>query len=192
MGEKNLWSKVGLIVLLVGLSISQMFPLKKRLKPGIDLGGGYSALFEIDDSNDDSPDLAEKVMNILKQRIDPGSTRNLVWRPIGRNRLEIQMPLVKVDSEARQAYEQARQALADTAITEPQIRAALMLEPARRDERFRLMSEGVASRKALFARLSELDDQYRRVVQAADTQPASTQPAGTTQPADTQPALAAT
>src|SRR5690606_22681475 len=110
MGEKNLWSKVGLIVLLAGLSIWQIFPPVEKLKPGIDLGGGYSARFEIDDTDaQGDPHLAEKVMEILTQRIDPGSTRNLVWRPSGRNRLEIQMPLARgVNKEARQEYQAAQ------------------------------------------------------------------------------------
>ena len=122
MGEKDLWLKIGLIVMLVALSISFIYPPEDKLKPGIDLGGGHSLLFEIDDSGDARPDLAQRVMEILKQRVDPGGNRNLVWRPIGRNRLEIQMPRVRGNQrEAREAFDKARDALAATQITRSQI-----------------------------------------------------------------------
>lgn len=188
MGEKNLWSKVGLIVLLVGLSIWQIYPPKKNLKPGIDLGGGYSALFEIDDTNaKDDPHLAEKVMDILKKRIDPGSTRNLIWRPIGRNRLEIQMPRARGETGARE-YQAVRDKLLATNITEAEVRAALALSPAERDSKLAELVRGVSARKPLFEQLARVDDRYRRALRLADSQPATTQPAATQPAADTQPA----
>lgn len=193
MGEKNLWSKVGLVTLLVGLSIWQIWPPKDKLKPGIDLGGGYSALFEIDDSTDKSADLAERVMNILKQRIDPGSTRNLVWRPVGRNRLEIQMPRAGGDNKDRDRYEALRKELLETNISESQIRGALALNSTTdRDARFAEMVKGIKSREKLIDDLKRLDDEYRELKdrrgskeQSAGTQPAGTRPAAaaTTQPA---------
>lgn len=182
MGEKNLWSKVGLIVLLVGLSIWQIWPPEKNLKPGIDLGGGYSALFEIDDTNaKDDPHLAQKVMDILKQRIDPGSTRNLVWRPVGRNRLEIQMPRARGETGARE-YQAVRDKLLATNITEAEVRAALALAPEARDAKFADLVRGISARKPLFEQLAKVDDQYRQAVHLAESQPATTQPTTSTRP----------
>jgi protein-export membrane protein SecD/preprotein translocase SecF subunit len=200
MGEKNLWSKVGLIVLLVGLSIWQLYPPGERLKPGIDLGGGYSVLLEIDDSTDKSPDLAERVMSVLKQRIDPQGQRNLVWRPIGRNRLEIQMPRPnKEQLQLRDEYREAREALLATNITEAQIRAALALPPEERnaalekliapvpaaqlatlsktDAKLAEAVDSISTRGPLVEKLISLDDQYRQAAAALDTRPATTQPA---------------
>ena len=176
MGERNLWTKLGLIVLIVGLSAWQVWPPGQKLKPGIDLGGGHSLLFEIDDTG--IPEyqrsgLAEQVMTILKQRVDPGSTRNLVWRPIGWNRLEIQMPQpTKEQSKYRDAYEKARSALTDKNITEAQIRSALTLPPAQRQAAFDAMVRGISARKPLFEKLAQAEDDYRRL-QAQATQPAS-------------------
>jgi len=39
--------------------------------------------------------LADQVMEALKKRVDPDGVRNLVWRPQGNTRLEIQMPLTR-------------------------------------------------------------------------------------------------
>ncbi|HPU26153.1 MAG TPA: protein translocase subunit SecD [Phycisphaerae bacterium] len=189
MGEKDLWLKLGLIVAIVALSISFILPPEEKLKPGIDLGGGHSLLFEIDDSGDiDKTNLSTRVMDILKQRVDPGGNRNLIWRPIGRNRLEIQMPLPpKGQREAREAYEAAREALANTQITRSQIVNAVALPAAEREAaiekliKFDLPPEKdtdtprsivIESRRPLFQTLIETTDRYQQL-SAAATQPES-------------------
>src|ERR1700722_12643876 len=61
-----------------------------NLKPGIDMVGGTSLLYEIKqpEGTRSAPnaDLAEKVMTALKKRVDPNGVKNLVWRPQGSNR----------------------------------------------------------------------------------------------------------
>src|SRR5688500_15245503 len=150
MGEKNLWSKLGLIVLLVGLSLWQIYPPEERLKAGIDLAGGSSLLFEIDDTGLDPGariGLAQRVSSILKERVDPQGNRNLVWRPIGQNRLEIQMPRPPAkQKEHRDKFEGARNELAATNITEAQVRAALEMPSEQRQAAFDDMSKVVKSR----------------------------------------------
>lgn len=200
MGEKDLWLKLGLIVALVALSISFIWPPGEKLKPGIDLGGGHSLLFEIDDSGDiDKTDLADRVMEILKQRVDPGGTRNLIWRPIGRNRLEIQMPQPpKGQRETREAYERAKAAIGNTQITRSQIVNAIALPPDQREQaiedliRFQLPKAhpdepdrfvSVESRRPLFNTLVETVDRYQELSAAISAQPQTTQ-------AETQPATA--
>lgn len=187
MGEKNLWSKVGLIVIFAGLSLWQTYPFTtEQLKPGIDLGGGHSLLFEIDDTGDSSYDLAKRVMNVLKNRVDPQGNRNLIWRPIGRNRLEIQIPRAPEHQRRnREKYNQARQALIDTYISEPQIRQALRLPPAQRDEAINRLVGKYESRRPLFEELVRVDEQYRELSsrfekEGATTQPAQTQPSAET------------
>jgi protein-export membrane protein SecD/preprotein translocase SecF subunit len=182
MGEKNLWSKLGLITLLVGMSLWQIFPLKERLKAGIDLAGGSSLLFEIDDSglrSDEKVGLAERVSTILKERVDPQGNRNLVWRPIGRNRLEIQMPRPpEGQKENREAYEKIRNQISKTNITEAEVRSALSAAPAERAATFASMSELVPSRKGLFEKLVAADEKYKQL-EKTTSQPAgaaSTQP----------------
>ena len=197
MGDKNLWAKLGLIVLLVGMCLAQVYPFNtKTLKPGIDLGGGHSLTFEIDTSGPagSDPELARKVMDILKQRVDPNGQRNLIWRPIGRNRLEIQMPGGDKEQQAlREAFEVARDALQVTNVTEGAVRYALALPPEQRNKEFERMSKVVTSRKVLFEKLIAADEKYKRLsaeyeaAKPATTQPTTTQ-ATTTQAATTQPA----
>jgi protein-export membrane protein SecD len=56
--------------------------------------------------------LAERMIEILKERIDPQGLANLEWRPVGADRIEVRMPAGQADTEAkRQAYERARDKL---------------------------------------------------------------------------------
>jgi SecD/SecF fusion protein len=106
---KNLSWKIGLIAGLVALAAWTLFPPSATLKQGIDLGGGTSLIYEIDAkglSSDDKRGLAERMITVLRRRIDPANIQNLVWRPQGNTRFEIQMPLASAEArEKRAAYE---------------------------------------------------------------------------------------
>jgi len=189
MGEKNLWSKVGLIVLFAGMSLWQTYPFTtEQLKPGIDLGGGHSLLFEIDDSGDPSHDLAKRVMNVLKNRVDPQGNRNLVWRPIGRNRLEIQIPRAPEHQRRNRAkYNEARQALVDTYLSEPQIRQVLRLPPDQREDTIKERVGKYQARRPLFDELIRVDERYKELSARFEKEGATTQPEAAPASAEKEP-----
>ena len=66
-----------------------------NLKPGIDMVGGTSLVYEIKapEGAAHTGKLASAVKDVLERRVDPKGVKNLVWRPEGDTRLEIQMPL---------------------------------------------------------------------------------------------------
>src|ERR1700743_834187 len=79
---------------------------KLNLKPGIDMVGGTSLLYQIKEPEggyhgEARHTLAEDVMESLKKRVDPDGLRNLIWRPQGSNRLEIQLPSSANSEEAK-------------------------------------------------------------------------------------------
>src|SRR5688572_541378 len=103
--------------------------LRPDLKPGIDMVGGTSLLYEIKPPEGGyTPDLAERVMMSLKKRVDPDGVRNLIWRPQGATRLEIQMPL-RPGSEnaraARDAFAAAQRELEATNVRPGEVLAAV-------------------------------------------------------------------
>lgn len=103
----------------VGLNPNVPWSSKLNLKPGIDIVGGTSLLYEIKqpEGMDYTPELADKVTTALKQRVDPSGVRNLIWRPQNPNRLEIQMPLTTASGESAKrqaALEEARARLEAT------------------------------------------------------------------------------
>lgn len=165
MSDKNVAGRIALIVLIVTLAAWAIWPPSEwshwprsgRLKGGIDLVGGTSLLYEIDTSGLaewQKTDLAERVMSRLKNRVDPQGQRNLVWRPMGQNRLEIQMPRPPKELAARrQRYENARDALRATRVDRAEIEAALNMPPASREASLMALVRGVPVREELFRSL---------------------------------------
>jgi len=109
---KNLLPKIILIVALVAAAIWVLYPPSKTLKPGIDLAGGTSLIYEIDAEglkDEETKDLAARMITVLRRRIDPANIQNLIWWPQGNTRFEIQMPLASAETRAkRQRFEQIR------------------------------------------------------------------------------------
>jgi SecD/SecF fusion protein len=95
---------------------------KVNLKPGIDMVGGTSLLYEIKQPEGgfrgtNGQTLAESVMEALKKRVDPNGVRNLIWRPQGDNKLEIQLPAspnAAAGKAAAKAFSDAEKQLEDT------------------------------------------------------------------------------
>jgi protein-export membrane protein SecD/preprotein translocase SecF subunit len=175
MSDKNLYARVGLIVLVVTLAVWQIWPPEERLKGGIDLAGGTSLLYEIDTSGLEEwqkRDLAERVMQRLKQRVDPKGQRNLVWRPIGTNRLEIQMPRPPEQlAQRRQAYEAVRDKIRATNINRLDIESMLNLTGNAREQAIQGLIRGVPRREAMLRELAATEDKL-------DAAGATTQPVG--------------
>ena len=111
MNGQNRLLKWALVIVPLLAACLAIYPPESKLKGGIDLVGGTSLLYEIDTTGmqaDETSDLAERVMNILKRRVDPNGQLNLIWRPIGKTRLEIQMPRPPREVlERREAYKAA-------------------------------------------------------------------------------------
>jgi len=126
---RNLYLKLGFIVLLIVFAAWRLYPPHEQLKGGIDLVGGAALVYEIDDTGLDSAqkrDLAERMIRILKERVDPNQVLNLEWRPIGQNRIEIRMPQPPAEaSKLRQEYQAARDALMATAVHRGEIELAM-------------------------------------------------------------------
>ncbi|MBC8374006.1 MAG: hypothetical protein H8E53_10460, partial [Planctomycetes bacterium] len=68
--------------------------------------------------------LAEDMIRILKERVDPLGLRMLEWRPVGANRFEVRMPAGNPKTqEAKNAYRRAIQALESRNIEKSHLRA---------------------------------------------------------------------
>ena len=74
--DKNLSWKIALVVALVILAAWTLYPPSKTLKPGIDLGGGTSLIYEVDAKGlgaEEKRGLSERVITVLRRRIDPAN-----------------------------------------------------------------------------------------------------------------------
>jgi SecD/SecF fusion protein len=138
---------------------------KLNLKPGIDMVGGTSLLYEIktpEGGYHGSHTLAEDVMESLKKRVDPNGVRNLIWRPQGNNRLEIQLPASPNAAKAKAAqvvFSDAARALEDTNIRPPEVVAAVEHQTgSARDAKLKALAAGSPQRQKLFDTLVQTYD----------------------------------
>ncbi len=170
--NKNLKWKFALILVLVILCIWEINPPSKKLKPGIDLAGGTSLLYQIDTSNlssDEKRTAAQDMIRTLQERIDPGNQRNLVWRPHGNDRIEIQMPLASQEAQQlRDTYQKNLDQLKKYNLDLRAIRRVLV-QPvgmsdadylAARNQEFDRLAEGLENRQQLLKELASTYDAF--------------------------------
>jgi SecD/SecF fusion protein len=173
----NISGRVLLIATVLYVALSLIFPsvppslfwffhpkteisLRPNLKPGIDMVGGTSLLYEIKTPAGSryDPELANQVMTSLKKRVDPEGVRNLIWRPQGATRLEIQMPLTSKSGESKQAREEfaaAQRQLEATNLRVADVAAVIEgMSGNERAARIKELSLGSAQRERLLTEMA--------------------------------------
>jgi len=171
--SKNLIWKLVFIAVLTLYAIYILTPPQDTLKPGIDLAGGTSIIFEIDSHNMSAKEksgLSAKMIEVLRRRIDPANIQNLIWRPQGNTRFEIQMPLA--DAQARHKREVYNSEL--TALLADNINPALILRALNKpaDERqtdFEKFANGSSEKLAVLTELAEAFDEQKQLRMQRDT-----------------------
>jgi len=163
--SKNLTPKFVLIVVLVAAAAWVLYPPSKTLKPGIDLAGGTSLIYEIDThglKEVEKKDLAQGMITVLRRRIDPANIQNLVWRPQGNTRFEIQMPLASAEArQKRQNYEQAERGVLDKNVSPAKILRSLEKPPQERAELFATLAPSDPNRQKILETLATVHDELK-------------------------------
>ena len=167
--KKHVW-KIALIAFVTVWAIVQLRPhwdpetqsVKLNIKPGLDIAGGTSLIYDIDTSDMNAKEvkgLATNMIPILMKRIDPGNVANVMMRPQGDRRIEIQLPLASADTlKRRKDYEAALNALEAYNINLLRIKRSLEDEPAKREAFFAQVTGGSAERKAILDELAKAYD----------------------------------
>ncbi|MHC4387933.1 MAG: protein translocase subunit SecD, partial [Planctomycetota bacterium] len=144
----------------------------KTLKPGIDVGGGTSLIYEIDAAGlepEQTRNLSERMINVLRRRVDPANVQNLIWRPLGSLRLEIQMPLASVQAqEKRRAYNKAKDELLNENIVTEVILSCLSKPAAERSADFNDFAKGDPNRLEILGELATAYDEYMELRSKSD------------------------
>ncbi len=157
MNAKNLLLKFGFVILLVAFLMSIF--LRKGLREGIDLRGGYSLVFEVDVREGDSSYMVKRVIAVLKRRIDPRGLENIEWRPLSKNRFEVRMPAGKEGSrEARDAYTDALSELETGNIHRSEIWKVFEADEAGRPAAIAALAGGLEDRVKKLQELAEAHD----------------------------------
>ncbi len=163
MAKKSSLTKIKpgtiLIVILVALAIWTLYPPQKTLKPGLDLAGGTSLIYEIDTfglSEAEKDNLSQRMITVLRRRIDPANIQNLIWRPQGDDRFEIQMPLTSAEArQKREAYEEAERELLSKNLSRSKVIRLLKRPAEERTELFNELTLGDPNRLTILENIAE-------------------------------------
>ncbi|MBN1507754.1 MAG: protein translocase subunit SecD [Sedimentisphaerales bacterium] len=170
--NKNLVPKSLFIVLLIAAAIWTLYPPSQTLKPGIDLAGGTSLIYAIDTQGlgaEGQRDLAQKMITVLRRRIDPANIQNLVWRPQGNTRFEIQMPLASKDTQdKRQEYETALNDLLARNVNAATIMRSLQQPLEQRAETSKKIAQDDPNRLKILENLATIHDERQALQQKRD------------------------
>jgi SecD/SecF fusion protein len=162
--NKNLFWKNILIIILALFAAWTLYPPNKTLKPGIDLAGGTSLIYEIDTQGltaEDKKGLSERMITILRRRIDPANIQNLVWRPQGNTRFEIQMPLASAEArQKRQHFEKVLGELIAENVNPALIMRSLATPSEERRRDFEEFAQGSEGRVKILDTLASAYDKY--------------------------------
>jgi len=112
----------------------------------------------------DEGNLAERMIEVLKKRVDPRGLMNLEWRPQGNNKIEVRMPAGKEKSrQAKNLYLDALEKLQAGNIHRGQWRRVLRAAPEQREAEIDALAGDDAAQRR---RLDELAKAYDAVGQA--------------------------
>jgi SecD/SecF fusion protein len=170
--SRNLAPKFILVGALIVASLVALYPPSKSLKQGIDLAGGTSLIYAINTEGlnaAEQRDLAQRMITVLRRRIDPGGIQNLIWRPQGNTRFEIQMPLASQETrDARQQYETALNDLLSKNINPARIMRALQLPPEQRNQELAQFAKNDPNRQEILNNLASVSQERKQLQEKRD------------------------
>jgi preprotein translocase subunit SecD len=111
---------IGLVAFAVGsVGLFLVSPLIFPLPPDFARTGGYVFVYEVDvPAKQNAVRVIERVIDVLKERIDPQGNRGVVFQPLTDNRIEIRVAVQAEVRRQRHSYLEARRALIAAGIDE--------------------------------------------------------------------------
>ena len=134
---KNIGLKLLFIGLLVGACLWSVIPPQQKIRLGKDLQGGVSLVYAVKVADDTrADDVLAQTIDVLKDRVNPQGILDIAMQPVGRDRIEVVMPLPNAEvRQLQEAYREARENVVLLAkITATDLDAALEAEDA--EQRF--------------------------------------------------------
>jgi len=157
MQPKNLGWKFAFVALLVILSLYSIWA--KELRQGTDLKGGHILTFEVQLPEDAPGDVLQQVISTLKKRIDPTGLAELTWRPVGKSRFEVRMPMGTEEARlAKLEYDRLLEALEDGNLRRSDLSRVESLTGEERDKAVAELGAGSAARAEALRKVGRTSD----------------------------------
>jgi len=124
----NIPGKLVFIGLLVALCLWSVVPPDQKIRLGKDLQGGVSLVYAVKIADGaDADEVLAQTIDVLKDRVNPQGVLDIAMQPVGRDRIEVVMPLPSPEvRELQLAYRDALEAvMAEARLTAEDLEAAL-------------------------------------------------------------------
>jgi SecD/SecF fusion protein len=170
---RHLYRHVIIVIASIVLAVWAILPLDKKLRFGKDLEGGTTLIYQVTIDSGNPQETINRLIDVLKQRVDPGGVRDITFTPLDNNRIEISMPVAdKSLRQVRAQFEAAKRQLTTGAIDQRTFDNKMALPPeARRAEIARVVGND-QQRAALFLQAAEKFDAFRQAArQFAELEP---------------------
>jgi SecD/SecF fusion protein len=179
MWEKQLRQRLLVCGAVIVVALILLWPPKDKLRPGLDIAGGVSMIFEIqEEEGERDPYLAEAMKRLLQKRVDPQGVYDLKWRVHGNNRIEVQMPLPPEDTARLRAdYLKALERVFAENTRRTDLESAFGDSGPARDAALSQLAGGNPDRLKLLQEAAAAYDAYTAAL-AASQRAATTQPEG--------------
>ncbi|MCM8762688.1 MAG: protein translocase subunit SecD, partial [Candidatus Omnitrophica bacterium] len=100
---KQYYLRLSVIVVIIGLCIYQVYPPEKKIKKGLDLQGGVHVVLELTETAQDEKtisDLADRALEVIRNRIDALGVTEPVIQKEGMKRIIVDLPGVQDPDKA--------------------------------------------------------------------------------------------
>ncbi len=178
--KTNLLWRFGIILIALVLACLAVIYIKPQL--GIDLKGGFSLLYELDITKLSAKDqanpaeVAERVVEVLKRRINPKGVKDIKFLVVSGKRIQIQMPLPDEDTQrAMLAQDKAWDALDASTLKPSAYITAIRKTGAERDAAISALAGGNVQLSQALHDMATADEKLqatdKAIAAVASTQP---------------------
>lgn len=145
---RNLVLKLFMICVVLLAAVYVIYPPQRTLKLGKDLRGGTSLVYSVQiDPGQDAKRILNQTIDVLKERVDPGGTRDVSMVPQGRDRIEISFPQSNDRVRAlRDTFEAELAKLQQTVVSQSELERVMALPAQERDAAIDQLMGGDAAR----------------------------------------------
>jgi SecD/SecF fusion protein len=167
-----------LVVAVLIVAGASIFPPERNLRLGKDLAGGVTLVYSVRlDPGQGADDTMGRLIEVLKRRIDPGNQMDISIESVGRDRLEITMPLATERvKRLRAGYEGELARIEQSELDDASFERLMGTAPEERAGQIERIAGDDGSRLELLQAAAEAHDAYRAararydelVAQAAD------------------------
>lgn len=139
---RNLGSSAIIILVAIALALWAVYPPDKTIRLGKDLAGGATLVYGVDVKPGET-DVISRVVEVIKDRIDPNGVLEISIVAIGADRIEITMPLPTDEIKRLRAnFEKSLEVFSSSQISIEEIDRAMALPPEARSARFTAIAAG--------------------------------------------------